>query len=43
MGTKAITDVVAVRLAEAGRCWEAERDDRSLRRALLDLLHALDE
>jgi hypothetical protein len=41
-GTKAITDVVAVRLAEAARRWEAERDRRSLRRAPLDLLHALD-
>jgi len=35
--------VVAVRLAEAGRTWEAERDRRSLRRALLDLLQGLDE
>jgi len=40
---EAITDVVAVRLAEAGRTWEAERDRRSLRRALLDLLQGLDE
>jgi len=38
-----ITDMVAMRLAEAGRTWEAERDRRSLRRALLDLLQALDE
>jgi hypothetical protein len=42
-GTKAIADVVAVRLAEAARRWKAERDRRSLRRALLDLLYALDE
>jgi hypothetical protein len=40
---KGITDVVAVRLAEAGRTWEAERDRRSLRRALLELVQALDE
>ena len=42
-GTKTITDVVAVRLAEAGRTWEEERDRRSLRRALRDLLQALEE
>jgi hypothetical protein len=40
---KPITDLVVVRLAEAGRRWEAERDRRSLRRSLLDLLQALDE
>jgi hypothetical protein len=42
-GPKPITDLVVVRLAEAGRRWEAERDRRALRRALLDLLQALDE
>jgi hypothetical protein len=42
-GPKPITDLVVLRLAEAGRRWEAERDSRSLRRALLDLLQALDE
>jgi hypothetical protein len=42
-GPIGIADVVAVRLEEAGRRWGAERDRRGLRRALLELLHALDE
>lgn len=32
-----------MRLADAGRRWEAERGRRSLRRALLELMQALDE
>ena len=37
-----MADAVAVRLQEAGRRWEAERDRRALRLALLELLQALD-
>jgi hypothetical protein len=37
-----MADVVAVRLQEAARRWEAERDRRALRLARLELLQPLD-
>ncbi len=38
-----VVDPIALRLEEADRAWTASRDPRALRRALLELLRALDE